>query len=433
MVFLCYQLLMSKNKTLISSLILVISVVYAVRSHTQEIHPVMDEMVILAPLPLTHSHHSVPKNSSVHESLVNAGVEPQLIYEIVKAAKSEFNLRHIQPGTKFTISRMPDLSVKRITFDISPLSRLEINYSHQEWTADINDIETTKQLVHFNGIVKDSLWGSGLEQKLSPEVIVDFAEVFGWQVDFSREVQKGDRWQLSVEKLMAEGRFVGWGPILYAEYQSKDNLFKAYHYQNKKDNIQGYFDEEGQSLRKVFLKSPIKFGRITSRFSRRRFHPIHKTYRAHNGVDYGAPRGTPVRAVGDGRVVKIGRFGGSGNMIILDHVAGFETKYLHLNRFQKGLRRGSVVRQAQVIGYVGSTGYATGPHLHFEMSKHRQIIDPLKVNLPSSKPVPQAVLAHFKQYIGKVGRKIASSYEAQENGKPCCDSTPIKTIKSTEN
>ncbi len=422
---------MTRKRTLLSALILVISMVYAFRSYTQEMHPPMDEMIILAPLPLSHTHHNIPKNSSVHESLVNAGVEPQLIHDIVKATRSEFDLRYIQPGTRFTLSRMPDKSIRRITFEISPLSRLEINYSHQVWTADINDIETTKQLVHFSGVVKDSLWGSGLEQKLSPEVIVDFAEVFGWQVDFSREVQKGDRWQLSVEKLMAEGRFVGWGPILYAEYQSKDTLNKAYYYKNKKENIQGYFDEEGNSLRKVFLKSPIKFGRITSRFSRKRFHPIHKTYRAHNGVDYGAPRGTPVRAVGDGRVVKIGRFGGSGNMIVLDHVAGFETKYLHLNRFQKGLRRGSRVNQAQVIGYVGSTGYATGPHLHFEMSKHRQIMDPLKVDLPSSKPIPKESLAHFKQYIGNVSRKIASTYNVEGTDKPCCDSTVIKTKKST--
>lgn len=415
-------------------LIFVISVAYVRVGWSQQLLPTeRDELIILAPMPLVHSEHHIPKNSSVHESLVNAGVDPQMIHEIVQVSRPHFNLRHIQPGTIFTVSRLPDKSVRRITFNISLLSRLELEQSHGEWTASIFDVPTTKELVHYSGTVKDSLWGSGVEQKMSPEVIVEFAEVFGWQVDFSREVQPGDRWQLTIEKLTSEGRPVGWGHIVYAEYQTTSQLYKAYYYENKAENVYGYFDEQGQSLRKVFLKSPIKFGRITSRFSRARFHPIHRTYKPHNGVDYGAPRGTPIRAIGDGRITKIGRYGGAGNMIVLSHVAGFETKYLHLNRFQQGLRLGSRVRQGQVIGFVGSTGYATGPHLHFEMSKHRQIIDPLKVNLPASTPVPDQLLSHFQQHIGNVSRRLASNHEGSEHGnnKVCCEPTLVKTRKST--
>lgn len=395
--------------------------------------PPMDPMIILAPIPMKHETHIIKRNSSVHESLINAGVDPKMIHDIVKTSKPVFNLRHIQPGTRFTISRVQSGEIGRISFDITPLSRLEIDYVDNKWKSDITEIETTKKLIYFSGTIKDSLWSSGIENKLSPEVIVDFAEVFGWQVDFSREVRKGDRWQFTIEKLFAEGRTVGWGNIVYAEYQNKNSNYKAYFYKNKLTNTQGYFDENGNSLRKVFLKSPIKFGRITSHFSRRRFHPIHRTYKAHNGVDYGAPHGTPIRAVGDGRIVKSGRFGGSGNMIVLDHVAGYQTKYLHLSRFQKGVRVGTKVQQGQVIGYVGSTGFATGPHLHFEMSKNKSMIDPLRVNLPSSAPVPQEAMTHFSQHIGRVKRNIASTYrEPASEETPVGGSIQLKNIHSSQ-
>ncbi len=379
-------------------------------AQAQERLPVFDEMIILAPLPLTHDTHRVKKNSSVHQALIDAGVEPQIIHDVVKIARPKFDLRHVQPGTRFVISKEPTGDIKRIAFDISPLTRLQINYSHNEWDSEIVDVETTKKLVHFTGVIKDSLWSSATEQKLSPSVIVDFAEVFGWQVDFSREVRKGDMWRFTVEKLFAEGQHVGYGNIVYAEYKNGPELYTAYYYQNKVTKTRGYYDENGDSLRKVFLKSPIKFGRVTSHFSRRRFHPIHRRYKAHNGVDYGAPRGTPIRVVGEGRVVKIGRFGGAGNMIVVDHVAGYRTKYLHLSRFKRGLRRGSKVLQGDIIGYVGATGYATGPHLHFEMSKHNQLMDPLKVNLPAANPVPEKALSHFRDFVIEINESIASQY-----------------------
>ncbi len=422
---------MLRNWAGLLSFLVIISASY--RGYTQEQLPIFDEMLILAPLPLSHEIYSIKRNSSVHQALMAAKVDPTVIHEVVQVTKPVFDLRHVQPGTRFVISKEVNGDLRRITFDISPLQRLEIDYSHKEWTSEIIDVDTTKKLVHFGGVIQDSLWNSAVEQGLSHEVIVGFAEVFGWQVDFSREVRKGDIWKFTVEKLFAEGRPVGWGNIVYAEYKNGPELYKAYYYQNKATGTRGYFEENGESLRKVFLKSPIKFGRITSRFSRRRFHPIHRRYKAHNGVDYGAPRGTPIRAVGDGRIVKIGRYGGSGKMIVLDHVAGYRTKYLHMSRFKRGLRRGSKVLQGDIIGYVGATGYATGPHLHFEMSKHRRLMDPLKVNLPAADPVPKAALAHFKDHVGQIDRGIASVYIEPEGGEAevaCCDKPELKTINS---
>jgi murein DD-endopeptidase MepM/ murein hydrolase activator NlpD len=294
--------------------------------------------------------------------------------------------------------------------------------------SDIIEIDTTKELVHFAGVIEDSLWASAVGQNLSPEVIQSFAEVFGWQVDFNREVRKGDRWRFTVEKLFANDRHVGWGNILFAEYFNGPEHYKAYFYKNQAKEIQGYFDSKGDSLRKVFLKSPIKFGRITSGFSRRRFHPIHKRYKAHNGIDYGAPRGTPIRAVGDGRIVKIGRYGGSGKMVVVDHIAGYKTKYLHMSRFARGMRRGRKILQGQIIGYVGATGYATGPHLHFEMWKHNRVMNPQKVNLPAADPVPEELVAHFKSYIGNLERSVAAVHPVDQNNPT--HSVDLKTRKS---
>ena len=170
----------------------------------------------------------------------------------------------------------------------------------------------------------------------------------------------------------------------------------------------GHFDEKGESLRKVFLKSPLKFGRISSRFSRRRFHPVQKRYKPHLGVDYAAPTGTPIRAVGDGRILKIGRYGGSGKMVVLKHMSSYVTKYLHLSRFSRGLRIGSRVRQGQIIGFVGSTGLATGPHLHFELHEFGRVVDPLRVNLPSSDPIPKELLPSYIAHVEQMDRKLAS-------------------------
>ena len=355
----------------------------------------------------------IKKNSSVHQSLTEIGLSSKIIYKIIEEARSRINLRFVQPGTRFTIFKKWDGSFHRIFFAIDSLNRLEITRSNDhQWSTELKEIETTKEIVHFVGFVENNLWNSAMRQKIPPNVIIQFAEVFGWQVDFSRGVQKGDRWRFSVEKLFAQGDFIGWGRIIYGEYRNRKKTHKGYLYENK--NLQGYFDEKGQSLIKVFLKSPIKFGQITSNFSHRRYHPIHRRYKAHKGVDYGAPWGTPIRSVGDGVIIKIGRYGGSGKMIVIDHLAGYQTKYLHMSRFKKGLRLNSKVLQSQTIGYVGSTGLATGPHLHFEMLKYGRNINPLKVrNLPSSNSIPKEIMADFQKRIGSINRNIASEFKEE--------------------
>ena len=220
----------------------------------------------------TGNSYFIKKNSSVHQSLTEVGLKSGIIQKIIEQARSKINLRFVQPGTRFTIFKKWDGSFHQILFVLDPLNHLKITKSpDHQWSSEIKEIETTKEIIHFVGLVENNFWNSAVKEKVPSHVIIQFAEVFGWQVDFSRGVQKGDQWRFSVEKLFAQGDFVGWGQIVYGEYQNRKKTYKGYLYENK--NLQGYFDERGQSLIKVFLKSPIKFGRITSSFSHRRYHP----------------------------------------------------------------------------------------------------------------------------------------------------------------
>jgi murein DD-endopeptidase MepM/ murein hydrolase activator NlpD len=198
-----------------------------------------------------------------------------------------------------------------------------------------------------------------------------------------------------VEEKMVKGQHVGWGAILAAEYENAGTPYLATLFRLNGEE-RGYFTPEGLSLRKMFLKSPVRYGRITSGFSTHRFHPILKFRRPHLGVDYAAPRGTPIRAVGEGKVLFAGRRGGAGNMVKIRHNATYQTMYKHMKGFAKGIKAGAHVQQGQVIGYVGTTGLSTGPHVHFEFYQAGRFVDPLKKSFPSSDPVPKQYLEQFK-------------------------------------
>ena len=262
------------------------------------------------------------------------------------------------------------------------------------WTAAIHNEKVETRIRDYQGIVVSSLWESATESGMDSELIVQLAEIFAWQIDFNRELRSNDRWRIVVEQEFVRGEPIGWGDILSAEYINEGELYQAVLFRQDGENI-GYFDAEGESLRKMFLKSPIKFGRITSGFNRRRFHPILKIRRPHLGVDYGARRGTPVMAVGDGKVTLASWRGGAGNTIKIRHNSIYRTAYKHLHKFAKGIRPGKRVKQGQIIGYVGSTGLSTGPHLHYEFYKYGKFVDPLKQKFPSAKPVAENLKMAF--------------------------------------
>lgn len=343
--------------------------------------------------------YSIKKDSTLFETLLPLGLSPQDIHALVKAAKPHRDLSRIRPGIRFQAYNhlTPALTPTRLKFRLSALDFLELEKNDLgEWDARPTKKKVDIEIVTFKGRVMSSLWSSAEAAQMDPSLIAELTEIFAWQIDFSREVRSSDRWRLSVEKKIADGEFVGWGRILAAEYINAGTEHKAALFVHDGEE-KGYYAPDGSNMRRMFLKSPIRFARISSRFQRRRFHPVLKRNRPHLGVDYAAATGTPIRAVGDGSLIVIGRRGGAGNMIKIRHNSVYQTAYMHLSRFAKGLRRGSRVKQGQIIGYVGSTGLSTGPHLHFEFFKHGRYMDPLKVKFPSADPVPESLMAQFEK------------------------------------
>ncbi len=338
--------------------------------------------------------HIMKRNLPLYSHLIKLDVPSNEILELVKAAKPLKDLSRLSAGTRFKIVHGAHKILEEIRFYFSPVESLKIKKENKKWTAQLLTEPVTTELVSFLGTVETSLWASTLSADMDPYLIVALSEIFAWEVDFNREVRSGDRWRITAEKKMANGKHVGWGSILAAEYINAGKSHKAVLFRHKNKDM-GYYTLKGESLRKMFLKSPLRFGRVTSRFNRRRFHPRLKRIRPHNGVDYGAPTGTPVRSVANGVVTFARRSGGGGKVLKIRHNSIYKTAYKHLSRYGKGIRKGRRVKQGQVVAYVGNTGLSTGPHLHYEFLKNGRFKDPLRQKFPSAKPLEQKYKAEF--------------------------------------
>jgi len=342
----------------------------------------------------------LPARSTLNGVLRNLEVSPQIIHKIVEAAKPVMDLGRLRPGVRFQLSYLPgsENEVVAIRFRFSPAEMLEVSKIQDVWSAKkISEVVDTK-IITFSGVVISSLWESAAAAKMDPNLISELAEVFAWQIDFSREVQVHDRWRISVEQKLVKGEAIGWGSILAAEYENDGHRHSAILFQVNEQE-RGYFAPDGSNLRRMFLKSPIRYGRISSRFTTKRFHPILQVNRPHLGVDYAAPIGTPIRAVGDGVITIASWNGGAGKMIKIRHNSIYTTAYKHLSGFGKGVHPGSRVSQGQIIGYVGTTGLSTGPHLHFEFFQGDRYVDPLGRKFPSADPVPVQLMSHFQSEV----------------------------------
>lgn len=248
-----------------------------------------------------------------------------------------------------------------------------------------------------HGEIESSLFNAARSAGVSADTVMRLAnDIFGWKIDFALEIQPGDRFNLVYEQRFREGRYLDDGRILAAEFVNAGTVHRAIYYTSSDEKISGYFDPEGRSMRRQFLRAPLDFTRISSNFNLRRRHPILDLIRAHRGVDYAASTGTVIKAAGDGRISFAGVQGGYGNVVILEHGAGISTLYGHMSRFAKAMRAGRQVQQGQTIGYVGSSGAATGPHLHYEYRINGKHQNPRTVPLPDAKPIPAAYLEEFR-------------------------------------
>ena len=354
--------------------------------------------VELPMIPLEEAYpHIIAPRTTLFSSLRELDIPAATIQKIVDATMPIHNLAKLKPGIRFQIfnENENNQELVGIQFRFSAIEFIDIRKINGIWSAERITEKVDLKIVTYAGIVRTSLWESAQKAKMDPNLISELADIFGWEVDFSREVRLNDRWRLTVEQKMVKGEAIGWGAILAAEYENEGVPYHAVLFRLNGEEM-GYFTPEGKSLRKMFLKSPIRYGRITSGFATKRFHPILMTNRAHLGVDYGAPIGTPVRAVGDGTVTFANWSGGGGRVLKLRHNSTYQTAYKHLNAFAKGIRPGAKVQQGQVIAYVGNTGLSTGPHLHFEFYQGGRFVDPLGKKFPSADPVPAIYLTQFK-------------------------------------
>lgn len=307
------------------------------------------------------------------------------------------SLHYIKPGQKIHLLLDQQQSLRQMKYVYDSTKTLEIRRNQdQSFTSQIvNHKLDVLPTIFRQGIIKSSLFEAAAAGDIPESVIMDLTNIFGWDIDFSLDIRQGDQFSVVYNELYKDGIRIKSGQILAAEFINNGKLYKAVYYTNPKGDGD-YYDEEGNSMRKAFLRNPVKFARISSKFNLKRWHPVLSKWRSHKGADYAAVRGTPIRASGDGKVVFAGTKGGYGKTIFIQHGGRYKTVYGHLNHYAKGIREGKKVKQGQIIGYVGSTGLATGPHLHYEFRVSGTHRNPLTVRLPEAQPVDPSYLPHFK-------------------------------------
>lgn len=312
-----------------------------------------------------------------------AGMNDRDIYELFDGNKSAKELRSIVPGQKIVFlidnqGKLQELKYIKNNLDSLKFTRNTTGFTSQEISLKPEIKRTFRQ-----GTINSSLFVAAKQAGLPTNLTMELANIFGWDVDFALDIQKGDQFSVMFEEHYLDGKKIGTGAILSAEFTNAGKTYRAVRYTNK-DGGTRYYAPDGKGMNKAFLRTPVDFARISSSFSLGRLHPILNTIRAHKGTDYAASVGTPIRSTGDGKVIFAGRQGGYGNCIVIQHGQGYETLYGHMNSFAKGITTGARVSQGQVIGAVGMTGLATGPHLHYEFHVNGQVRDPVTVPLPQA-------------------------------------------------
>ncbi|MDR2744551.1 MAG: M23 family metallopeptidase [Desulfovibrio sp.] len=310
----------------------------------------------------------------------------QSVQPYIHAAKQIFSLRSFRAGQPYTIVTDSTTGrLKRFEYEINARRRLVVE-GLENPVARLETIEYVTTLVVVEAVINDNMFQAVADIGESPQLALRVADLFGAEINFIRDLQEGDSFAVLIEKRQREGNPAGYGRILAARFRNKGKVFEAFLFRDGEQGPQHY-NRKGENLRKTLLQSPLAFTRVTSRFSMNRLHPILGVHRPHPGVDYGAPTGTPVKAVGDGVVTGKSWAGGYGNQVVLKHSAGLESLYSHLSGYARGVSVGSRVRQGQVIGFVGSTGLASGPHLDFRLRQNGRFINPLKAINPRGEPV----------------------------------------------
>ena len=316
------------------------------------------------------------------------------LHQIMQLGDQVKELKSIFPGQKIHF-HLAGKNLAGIELETSVNRSLKIGKQDNSYIVNevVRDFETRLQVA--SSTIEDSLFLAGKRAGLSAALIMELANVFGWDIDFALDIRSGDQFSVVYEEKYLDGDKIKDGTIIAAEFINAGKRFRAVRYTNSKGDTD-YYSENGRSMRKPFLRTPVDFARISSRFNLKRKHPILNKIRAHKGVDYAASTGTPIKASGDGKIVHRGKKGGYGRTVIIRHGGTYSTLYAHMHKYARNTQVGKRVKQGQVIGYVGKSGLATGPHLHYEFRVNGVHRNPLTVKLPDAKPLPKSEMARFK-------------------------------------
>ena len=387
------NLFLKKRYLLILLVIALLLLTLGIYSFFRPLHPI-DEKVYL---PEPHYEYGilvdsfavikdiVKANQSLSDILQQYHIDATTVSILAEYSTGVFDLRKIRAGNQFTVLCTNDTlrKAKYFIYEHSPTEYVVFDLG-DSLRVFAGEKEVKVKIVSSSGVINSSLWKAMTDAKADPNLAISLSEIYQWTIDFYA-IQKGDEFKAIYEELYIGNESIGLGKILGAWFKHGGKDIYAYRF--VQDSAADYFDDKAASLRRSFLKAPLKFSRISSRFSNSRFHPVLRIRRPHHGVDYAAPRGTPVHAIGNGTIIAASFAGGAGRLIKIRHNSVYMTSYMHLAGFAKGVRSGGHVSQGQVIGYVGSSGLSTGPHLDFRFYRNGAAIDPLKVESPPAEPV----------------------------------------------
>ena len=322
-------------------------------------------------------------------------LDPMSLHQIMSLGKITSTLKSLRPGQVFRFQLDENGQLQALEYEINRLESLLVSRDAEgEFEARAIQHALDKRIGYTEGTIRSSLFEAGKQAGMTDGLIMELVGIFGWDIDFALDIREGDRFALLYEEQFLEGRKVKDGPIVAAEFTSQGRTYRAVRYTNARGSSD-YYSPDGRSMRKAFLRTPVDFRRISSRYGKRR-HPTLNKLKMHKGVDYAAKRGTPIKAAGDGKISFRGRKGGYGRVVIIQHGGRYSTLYAHMHRFKKGMYVGKRVKQGQVIGYVGSSGRATGPHLHYEFRVNGTHRNPLTVKLPDAAPIQREYRQDFE-------------------------------------
>ncbi len=368
-----------------------------------------------APVPVVIAAPSIPefreivgifeRHETVTKALAKQGLSSSLIGEIIDCARPVYNLAKVKAGEHYWLCFTSNGNFRNFRYPVDGERYLTVYHdvAQDRLVPVLKKFSYENRVEAVSATIDSSLFASIQSIGEQDQLALDLAEIFGSDIDFYTDIQKGDWFKVLVEKKYLNGQVAAYGTILAAAFNNKQKLFTGFRFEDEKGKP-AYYAADGRSLRRSFLKSPLKFARISSRFSLARMHPILRVLRPHLGVDYAAHLGTPVQAVGDGVVTGAGYSGGNGKMVRIRHSGGYETMYLHLSRI--AIKSGVRVNQGRVIGYVGSTGLSTGPHLDFRVLRNGRAVNPLKVISPPGNPVPRALFDKFAALRDKLNDEL---------------------------